>query len=410
MKYAGTITDWAGKVHHINSLDDLKQYNQYLIKSLEDKTLSYKQYDAEFNKALIVTKHNYNVDMTAGGRIDSTPYKENVGLLAVLHATNNARAILGKTGKLTGVLPAYGNGGGIVATNGGTGVNEGVIDAIGTEMIAYQDSTIVNDGTLFVWDNNDKYALQAEGMVAGSNGSSAINNGVINIRPFKNAFAPEGINTAIVVSNGGMATNKGTINITADASTNDNNGKTRGVNVGAGGSFINSAFGSINVGIAEDKTATHSAVGSVAIEVQNGANKVVNEGTIFLGRGAQGNYGILAKDAGTVDVVNKGTITIDGHDSDAPALNVGMLANNSSGMKNSGIINVNGLNSTGLQVINAGQLNSDGTINVGGKGISSGFRNYGAWVEGAGSNVNVSGKISLAGTGAVGFLLKMAAV
>ena len=26
MKYAGTITDWAGKVHHINSLDDLKQY------------------------------------------------------------------------------------------------------------------------------------------------------------------------------------------------------------------------------------------------------------------------------------------------------------------------------------------------------------------------------------------------
>lgn len=109
-------------------------------------------------------------------------------------------------------------------------------------------------------------------------------------------------------------------------------------------------------------------------------------------------------------MVNKGTITIDGHDSDAPALNVGMLANNSSGMKNSGIINVNGLNSTGLQVINAGQLNSDGTINVGGKGISSGFRNYGAWVEGAGSNVNVSGKSVLPVRGLWGFLLKMAAV
>ncbi|MBW9927187.1 hypothetical protein, partial [Escherichia coli] len=95
-----------------------------------------------------------------------------------------------------------------------------------------------------------------------------------------------------------------------------------------------------------------------------------------------------------------------GHDSDAPALNVGMLANNSSGMKNSGIINVNGLNSTGLQVINAGQLNSDGTINVGGEGISSGFRNYGAWVEGARSNVNVSGKINLSGTGAVGVFAK----
>ena len=75
-------------------------------------------------------------------------------------------------------------------------------------------------------------------------------------------------------------------------------------------------------------------------------------------------------------------------------------------MKNSGIINVNGLNSTGLQVINAGQLNSDGTINVGGEGISSGFRNYGAWVEGARSNVNVSGKINLSGTGAVGVFAK----
>ncbi len=56
-----------------------------------------------------------------------------------------------------------GMGGGIVATNGGTGVNEGVIDAIGTEMIAYQDSTIVNDGTLFVWDNNDKCCSRQRG-------------------------------------------------------------------------------------------------------------------------------------------------------------------------------------------------------------------------------------------------------
>ena len=90
-------------------------------------------------------------------------------------------------------------------------------------------------------------------------------------------------------------------------------------------------------------------------------------------------------------------------------------------MKNSGIINVNGLNSTGLQVINAGQLNSDGTINVDGEGISSGFRNYGAWVEGARSNANVirknqsfrywccrvfakdGGSLTLSGNGAVLF-------
>ncbi len=109
-------------------------------------------------------------------------------------------------------------------------------------------------------------------------------------------------------------------------------------------------------------------------------------------------------------MVNTGTITIDGHDSDAPALNVGMLANNSSGMKNSGIINVNGLNSTGLQVINAGQLNSDGTINVGGKGISSGFRNYGTGWKVPEAMLMYPEKSVLPVRGLWGFLLKMAAV
>lgn len=65
-------------------------------------------------------------------------------------------------------------------------------------MIAYQDSTIVNDGTLLfgiIMIN----MLSGRGMVAGSNGSSAINNGVINIRPFKNAFAPEGLTPQLLL-------------------------------------------------------------------------------------------------------------------------------------------------------------------------------------------------------------------
>ncbi|EHK4286837.1 hypothetical protein JHU91_004722, partial [Escherichia coli] len=184
----------------------------------------------------------------------------------------------------------------------------------------------------------------------------AVNNGVINVRPFKVAAVnPYGINTAMLVAGGGEGVNNGTINITADPSTIDSKGKTRGISVGTGGIFTNAAGGKITVGVAENGTAAHSAVGSVAIEVAKGATRAVNEGTILLGQGAQGNYGIAATDAGVVDVTNSGTITIEGHDSDAPALNVGMLANNSSGMKNTGVINVNGLNSTGLQAINAGQ-------------------------------------------------------
>ena len=407
MKYAGTFTDWQGQQYQVNSLAELQQYNDYLTQAIVDGKLTPSQYETEFNKAIITTKHQYDVDRTAGGKINPDIYQDSTGLLAVLAATNSGTARLSSTGKLTGVLPAYSYGAGIVALTGGTGINDGIIDAIGTAMRAYDNSSIVNNGTIYVWDNNNKYSLHGEGMMAINAGSRAVNNGVINVRPFKVAAVnPYGINTAMLVAGGGEGVNNGTINITADPSTIDSKGKTRGISVGTGGIFTNAAGGRITVGVAENGTAAHSAVGSVAIEVAKGATRAVNEGTILLGQGAQGNYGIAATDAGVVDVTNSGTITIEGHDSDAPALNVGMLANNSSGMKNTGVINVNGLNSTGLQAINAGQLNSDGTINVGGVDISSGFRNYGAWVEGAGSNVDVSGKISLAGTGAVGVFAK----
>nr|EFJ2955996.1 autotransporter outer membrane beta-barrel domain-containing protein [Escherichia coli] len=354
--YAGTFTDWQGQQYQVNSLAELQQYNDYLTQAIVDGKLTPSQYETEFNKAIITTTHQYDVDRTAGGKINPDIYQDSTGLLAVLAATNSGTARLSSTGKLTGVLPAYSYGAGIVALTGGTGINDGIIDAIGTAMRAYNNSSIVNNGTIYVWDNNNKYSLHGEGMMAINAGSRAVNNGVINVRPFKVAAVnPYGINTAMLVAGGGEGVNNGTINITADPSTIDSKGKTRGISVGTGGIFTNAAGGRITVGVAENGTAAHSAVGSVAIEVAKGATRAVNEGTILLGQGAQGNYGIAATDAGVVDVTNSGTITIEGHDSDAPALNVGMLANNSSGMKNTGVINVNGLNSTGLQAINAGQ-------------------------------------------------------
>ncbi|EOU6460923.1 ESPR-type extended signal peptide-containing protein, partial [Escherichia coli] len=406
--YAGTFTDWQGQQHQVNSQADLQQYNDYLTQAIVDGKLTASQYETEFNRAIITTTHTYDVDRTAGGKIDPAIYQAGIGTLAVLEARNGGTARLSSTGKLTGVLPSVGRGAGIIARSGGTGINEGIIDATGIAMRAYDNSTIVNDGTIYSGINNTKHRRHGEGMVAINAGSLAINNGIINIRPYKVATVnPDGINTAMLVAGGGEGINNGTINITADASTVDSKGLTRGISVGDGGSFTNTSTGKITVGVAEDGSAAHSAVGSVAIEVAQGATRVINEGIILLGEGAQGNYGISASNVGAVNtVINKGTITVEGHDSDTPALNVGMFANNSTGLKNTGVINVNGLNSAGLQVINGGQIASDGTVNVGGVDISSGFRNYGAWVEGTGSRVDISGEISLTGDGAVGVFAK----
>ncbi|EKR7608133.1 ESPR domain-containing protein, partial [Escherichia coli] len=408
MKYVGTLTDWQGQVHQINSLKELQQYNDYLTQAIVDGKLSVSQYETEFKKALITTTHKYDVDRTAGGKIDPAIYQADIGTFAVLEAKNGGTARLSPDAKLTGVFPGGSRGAAITARAGGTGINDGVIDGTGTAMRAYENSSVINNGTIYVWENTSRYSLHGEGMSVLNAGARAVNNGVINVRPFKNAaINPAGINTAMIVASGGEGINNGTINITADASVIDNKGKTQGVHVASGGSFTNASTGKITVGVAEDGSAAHSAIGSAAIEIAKWATRAVNEGTILLGKGAQGNYGIAASNVGAVNtVINKGTITVEGHDSDTPALNAGMFANNSTGLKNSGVINVNGLNSTGLQAINKGQITSDGVINVGGSVLNSGFRNYGAWVEGTGSHIDISGKVNLDDAGAVGVFAK----
>lgn len=406
MTYAGTFTDWNGITHHINSLNDLKNYNTYLVNSLSDGKIDIKTYEDEFNKAVIKTTHTYQVDRTAGGKIDPTIYEKPTGVLAVLSGTNNGVATLSESGKLTGVLPSYGYGAGIIADSNGTGVNNGVIDAIGTAMRAFDDGTVINNGTIYVWDNNTKYSLHGEAMLATNKNSHAINNGLINIRPFNNNNTPYAVNTAMIIGSGGEGINNGVINATANDSLNDSKGKTTGVSVLSGGNFTNNSNGVITIGLAEDGKTTHAAPNSIAISVAHGTNQVINNGKIILGEKTQGSFAISAQNAGNVNLVNNGSILIEGYDNNTPAMNVGILADNSTGLKNSGTINVNGLNGSAILVRNGGEILSDGVIDVGGVDISSGFRNYGAWVEDAGSSIDLSGRINLSGIGAVGVFAK----
>lgn len=69
MKYAGTFTDWQGQQYQVNSLAELQQYNDYLTQAIVDGKLTPSQYETEFNKAIITTTHQYDVDRTAGGRL-----------------------------------------------------------------------------------------------------------------------------------------------------------------------------------------------------------------------------------------------------------------------------------------------------------------------------------------------------
>ncbi|WP_134531392.1 autotransporter-associated beta strand repeat-containing protein [Budvicia aquatica] len=87
-----------------------------------------------------------------------------------------------------------------------------------------------------------------------------------------------------------------------------------------------------------------------------------------------------------------------------PKENIGIYAQNKAkGVKNTGKINISGINAIGIKSLTGGQVTSSGEINItGGADPSTGLRNYGAWSEGAESLVDISGSVNLKGDAAIG--------
>ncbi|MBK5144203.1 autotransporter outer membrane beta-barrel domain-containing protein [Budviciaceae bacterium BWR-B9] len=403
--YAGTFTAYDGSSHTVTSLQELKDYNSWLISELQKNNgLKTADYEAEFSKATVKSSHDYSIDTTKGGQIDPTPYLATPGTRAVMYGIGRYATVrLAEGATITGYAP----GSGVILTNGGAyGINNGTIDVLGIAMYSVLGGVSINNGTLMVWNPDAVGGTSGRGVgIQGANsGTLLTNNGTINIRPWNNARnTPLGNNVGIELSDGAAAFNYGVINLTATPIQNDSVSATIGVNVlGGGSTFTND--GKITIGVDQAGNNIHSAPDSIAIRMTSSSGRVENAGEILMSESVQGAFGFSAKDAGVLNAINSGTININGQDGSGSASvqNVGMFASASSGLSNTGTINLNGINGVGIKAVKQGAITSSGTINVKGADASSGLRNYGGWAEGAGSKLNISGEVNLSGDGAIG--------
>ncbi|MFS7198436.1 autotransporter outer membrane beta-barrel domain-containing protein [Rahnella inusitata] len=423
MTYNGAFTvqtvDGATNSFNVTNAAGLKTYNDWLITQLKSGNLDKSTYLSNFNKAFIRSTNTVDYLISADDPTDDVA--QSIGNRIVINATGANAKVNVAAGKTLEVIGA--NGGAIRGSNGAEVTVNGKVSSsgsLGSEGSAvYLDaSSATNNGVI-----NGGFINRVDGTGVGSagfgsngvqvqNGSTFDNNGIVN-------FATTGGTTAAVnLGAGSAATNSGNINVGVNGSSAT--GSTSGVLVGdATASFINNAGGMIYIGRGPQNSLTDSTAdtavnqsGTTAgVQVTSGGS-AINNGSIVLGSRIQNGAGMLASGGTGITMLNNGNIDVTGKATAIPRENIAMSVLNASGnINNAGIINLTGVNATGVKVVatqgNTASATSTGTINVaGGSDPASGTRNYGVWVEGQGTggtaSASVDGPVNLTGNGAIG--------
>ncbi|XOV51454.1 autotransporter outer membrane beta-barrel domain-containing protein [Pantoea sp. App145] len=418
-----SVTTLDGKTNNftVTNASQLQAYNDWLINQLQSGKLSTASYLTEFNKAVTVSNGNivYQVSATPPDEV-TLPLGERTVInavganarvtvaagktLEVIGATNGAiQATNGAQALINGKLASRGtsnNGTALLLSTGSNGTNNGVING---GFLNRQDGTGIGSTS-----------LGANGVVVQS-GSTFANNGVLN-------FATIGSNTqygvaGIRLDDSASASNHGNINVGVNGSS------ARGTSSGvllttATSAFSNASDGTLYIGrgpqnslneSVADTAMNQSGLTSGIALVANGS--AINDGHIVIGSRTQNAAAMSVSGTSNALLINNGTIDINGAAASVPRENVGILATNSRGtLDNRGIINLNGVNGTGVKVLatsgSTAAASSTGTINVaGGADPISGTRNFGVWVEGQGTGTAsaiIDGPINLSGIGAIG--------
>jgi len=406
----------------VTNASQLQAYNNWLIDRLKAGALDKNTYLTEFNKALTTRTGTivYNVFATAPDEVTQP-----IGSRIVINATGAGSRVNLATGKTLEVTGA--TGGAIHASDGAEAIIDGTLASRGT---------FLNSGTALALDNNSRgtnngvinsgFLNSTAGTVNGApsfgtdavtvnSGSRFDNTGIVNLAT-SGSSAPNGV-AGINLGDNSQATNSGNINV--GVASTSSRGTTSGVLLTrASSAFTNSATGNIYLGrgpqnalsdSVADTTLNQSGLTSGIALVADGV--AINQGTITLGSRVQNGAGMSVSGAAAATLQNQGVIDVNGAASRIPRENIGMSVLNSDGnIENSGTINLNGVNGTGIKVVatagNRSQASSTGVINVaGGADPSSGTRNFGIWVEGQGSGesaATVDGAINLSGDGAIG--------
>lgn len=424
--YAGTFTAFDGSSHTVNSAADLQAYNNFLIAQLQTGALTPAQYDAQFSLAYTAT--NKNITFLNGPPLPDESY-EPIGVRAVIQADGaNARGIIEAGARLdvysvSNVAAANAStSGGMLATNGGTVINNGQLSAMRGGFNDRMAAMVINTGghgvntgvinTSFLSGLGGAVEPSVPSVITGSGfgvsvdgiGSTFANNAgsIINV----------GAGAGLQLANSATGTSAGTINVGVSAllsSASGANTRIDGALVNTGGQFTNLAGGLIYLG-----RQPQYADGQVVPDIVNnvtplsgitvtGTGTATNAGTVTLGTLVQGSAGISVSGSST-GVTNSGVINVNGAASAAPTENDGISVLNSSNVTNVGTINVNGINGIGIKLTGTGvtRATSSGTINVNGGIGPTGLRNYGIWSEGTPSVETLSGNVNLSGDGAIG--------
>ena len=410
-KYNGQFKTFDGSYKNVNSLQELRDYNDWLVSSIEKGLLDSGRYIHWLQEAYTTTTIQYEYSPFPAN-IDATTIDNAEGAIVYAHGSG-AKATISQSGKIEAHNGATNTFKVILGEEGSTIINDGKVIATGRILDLTSGSTFINNNLLSLGGgdtnsySNGQYSKTP--ILITDQGSSFYNAGVYNINA-RHAFnGGNGIVYGLTLKDSAVASNDGLINSGywyGDTGLSDVlSGSVRSVIVSDGASFTNQN-GTIQLGIGEDGISSdYLGNDSAAIEATNNGI-AINNGNIVLGSSADGVFGFLANGT-NIQMLNLGTIDVntDGNGGQfTPAQSSGIYSQNGAfgNIDNAGIINLNGANNVGIKAISGGQASSTGVINVNAASGQSDLRNYGVWVEGTNSQVNISGGINLKGNDAIG--------
>ncbi|MCU6404276.1 autotransporter outer membrane beta-barrel domain-containing protein [Enterobacter quasiroggenkampii] len=408
----------------INNLDDFKAYNTALCDAIQAGTLAPALYDNEVQKAIQLDVKKIVVAGSVTDPNDAINHsinRKNVAYIAsdnsAIHITSEANiqlvnsdatlinlensASLNNEGTIGSALNTL-NGSTIVRTLGSHVENNGVID-VGT----YQELTNADKfGTISNISVGENLGIEAMGNSVVINQSG----GIMNIASRQDFAGSLGIRA----SDSAMLKNSGTINVAATEEPNKVNGDFSSVGVVLSDAARFDNEGTIYIGREAQRNTTDAASdivvkspGTIGVLLENGGIYVSNgSGNITIGSLTQGATGIAIKGPSAKATISD-LIDINGASVDktiVPQKNIGIkVSDGATDVESVNIINVNGINGTGISVSKNSAAENKGAVVVQ-KGVDSetNTANYGLWAEGDNAVLTNSGSVVLLGDGAIG--------
>ncbi|MGV4201159.1 autotransporter outer membrane beta-barrel domain-containing protein [Citrobacter murliniae] len=405
--YNGTFSSALGQ-YTVNNIDDLKTYNDALVKAVEAGQLSPAAYQAELNKAYSTEQKSIHFDtkIPAGDAVlqlanrDVNSFIKATGAHSVVNisADANIQAVFSDTSVVTLTKGATLNNNGTLGTAAGASGGDYVISA--------RDSIVNNNGVIDGGTSLDvKNAWVGAHTAILSTGTTKVqNDGIINLASHQdiyNAYALLMNDTATFINNGVM-------NIATGGEPVQSIDSVYTYGVFAQHNVVATNNGTLYIGrtaqAVKDETTSEVVVTLPAIGMYVKGGTINNPGNITIGEKVENAVAIKADGSESPDgisVKQNGVIDINGTGS---AQNTGLMGiNGAKGLENSGKINLNGYSASGIELQGGSEAIHSGSINItNGSTTDSTQKNIGAWVEGSGSRLTMSGSVSLAADNAIG--------